>query len=72
MAMTVSTVSLWLAYSILVFTFPIMVKSLGEYIPFIIYAVICLLGFVFIKTKIKETKGKTLEEVESETLKTNR
>lgn len=69
MAIAISTIALWLAYSILVFTFPILAKSLGEYVPFILYAIICMAGLVFIKTKIKETKGKTLEEVEKETHK---
>jgi len=67
-AISVATVSLWLAYSILVFTFPIIIESLGEYVPFIIYAVICIAGFLFIKIKLIETKGKTLESVEMELL----
>jgi hypothetical protein len=29
-----------------------------------VYAVICLLGLVFVFMKVKETKGKTLEELE--------
>jgi sugar porter (SP) family MFS transporter len=68
-AISISTVALWLAYSILVFTFPILAEQLGEYVPFIAYAIICLLGFVFIKTKLTETKGKSLEEVEKQLLK---
>jgi len=67
-AISIATVSLWLAYSILVFTFPIIIESLGESVPFIIYAGICILGFLFIKTKLVETKGKTLENVEKELL----
>lgn len=68
-AISISTVALWIAYSILVFTFPILAETLGEYVPFIAYALICLLGFVFIKTKLTETKGKSLEEVEKQLLK---
>jgi len=67
-AISVATVSLWLAYSILVFTFPIIIERLGESVPFVIYAVICVFGFLFIKTKLVETKGKTLENVEKELL----
>ncbi|WP_114939048.1 sugar porter family MFS transporter [Mucilaginibacter endophyticus] len=63
-ASTVAIVSLWGAYFILVFTFPILAKVLGTYGPFYMYAGICFLGFVFVLKKVKETKGQTLEELE--------
>ena len=63
-ASTVAIVSLWLAYFVLVFTFPLLAKILGTYGPFYLYAGICFLGFIFIKSKVKETKGQTLEELE--------
>ncbi len=63
-ASSVAIVSLWGAYFILVFTFPILAKKLGTYGPFYLYSVICLLGFLFIRSKVKETKGQTLEELE--------
>lgn len=64
LASSVAIVSLWGAFFILVFTFPILVEVLGTYGPFYMYAVICLLGFFFVKNKVKETKGQTLEELE--------
>lgn len=64
MASSVAIVSLWAAYFILVFTFPPMAEKLGTYGPFYLYAGICLLGFLFVKSKVKETKGQTLEELE--------
>jgi SP family xylose:H+ symportor-like MFS transporter len=63
-ASSVAIVSLWGAYFILVFTFPILAKVLGTYGPFYLYAGICLAGFLFVKIKVKETKGQTLEELE--------
>lgn len=63
-ASSVAIVSLWGAYFILVFTFPILAKKLGTYGPFYLYAGICLLGFLFVLRKVKETKGQTLEELE--------
>jgi SP family xylose:H+ symportor-like MFS transporter len=63
-ASSVAIVSLWGAYFILVFTFPILAKVLGTYGPFYLYAGICLAGFLFVKAKVKETKGQTLEELE--------
>jgi MFS transporter, SP family, xylose:H+ symportor len=64
LASSVAVVSLWASYFILVFTFPILASKLGTYGPFYLYSGICLLGFLFIKSKVRETKGKTLEELE--------
>lgn len=63
-ASSVAIVSLWGAYFILVFTFPVLAKKLGAYGPFYLYAGICLLGFFFVLRKVRETKGQTLEELE--------
>jgi SP family xylose:H+ symportor-like MFS transporter len=65
LASSVAILSLWGAYFILVFTFPVLAKYLGTFGPFYLYAVICLIGFLFIKRKVKETKGQTLEELEN-------
>ena len=62
-AISVAVISLWAAYFILVYTFPILFDKLKDK-SFYIYAVICALGFLFILFKVKETKGKTLEELE--------
>ena len=62
-ATTIAVLSLWAAYFILTFTFPVLYSKLQEK-TFYVYAVICLIGFVFVYKKIKETKGKTLEELE--------
>lgn len=64
-ATSVAVIALWLAYAILTFTFPIMAKNMGTYTPFYIYAAVCLAGFFFVKYKVKETKGKALEEMDS-------
>ena len=62
-AITIAVVSLWLAYFILVFTFPPLFERLKEH-TFYIYAGICAVGFLFVLLRIKETKGKNLEDVE--------
>jgi sugar porter (SP) family MFS transporter len=64
-ASSVAIIALWAAYFILTFTFPILAKKLGTYGPFYLYAVICLLGFLFIRKRVNETKGQTLEELET-------
>lgn len=65
-ASSVAIVSLWIAYFILVFTFPILAEIMGTYGPFYLYAGICFLGFLFVKSKVKETKGRTLEQLETD------
>ncbi|SHN25664.1 sugar porter family MFS transporter [Chitinophaga sp. CF418] len=62
-ATSFAVLCLWAAYFILVFTFPILFDRLKDS-TFYIYAGICLLGFVFIWKNVRETKGKTLEELE--------
>lgn len=60
---SIAVIGLWVAYFILVFTFPVLFDHLGDK-TFYIYAVVCLIGFLFILFKVKETKGKTLEELD--------
>ncbi len=68
-AMSVAVMSLWIACFVLTFTFPTLNKSFGPAFTFWLYAVICVAGFVFIKLRLPETKGKTLEEIEKELVK---
>lgn len=69
MAMAVSTFSLWAACFILTYTFPILNNTFGAYGTFWLYGIICLLGFLFVKAFLPETKGKSLEEIEEELTK---
>ncbi len=68
-AMALATFALWVACFILTYTFPLLNQSLGAAGTFWLYAGICLAGFVFILTKLPETKGKSLEEIEHELTK---
>ena len=65
-AMAVAVSALWTACFILTYTFPILKKRLGAAGTFWLYAGICVVGFTFIKLKLPETKGKSLEEIERE------
>jgi sugar porter (SP) family MFS transporter len=65
-AMAVAVSSLWIACFLLTYTFPILNKRLGSAGTFWLYGAICVAGFVFIKFKLPETKGKSLEEIERE------
>lgn len=64
-ATSVAVISLWLAYALLVFTFPILARQMGAFTPFYIYAGICIIGFWFVWRKVRETKGKSLEDLEN-------
>jgi sugar porter (SP) family MFS transporter len=64
-AMSISVAALWIANFLLAQTFPPMVERLGLARCFWIYAAICFAGFLFLVRRLPETKGKTLEELES-------
>jgi MFS transporter, SP family, arabinose:H+ symporter len=65
-ALSVATFSLWAACFVLTYTFPGLNKELGASGTFWLYGMICVLGFWFIKRRLPETKGKSLEEIELE------
>ncbi len=65
-AMAVAVAALWGACFVLTYTFPLLNSALGAHGTFWLYSAICLLGFVFIKLRLPETKGRTLEQLEKE------
>lgn len=65
-AMSISTLALWVACFALTYTFPILNSQLGASGSFLLYGIICALGFLFIHSKVPETKGRSLEELEKE------
>lgn len=65
LALSVATLALWLADFAVTLTFPVMSKQLGTASTMFIYAGFCVLAFVYMLFKVKETRGKSLEEVES-------
>ncbi|HZI31866.1 MAG TPA: sugar porter family MFS transporter [Candidatus Binatia bacterium] len=65
-AMAVAVSSLWIACFLLTYTFPMLNANLGSAGTFWLYAGICVAGFLFIKFKLPETKGKSLEQIERE------
>jgi len=63
-AVAVATSSLWAACFILTYTFPLLNKRLGPAGIFWLYAAVCAAGFLFIRKRLPETKGQTLEVIE--------
>ena len=70
-AMATCTFALWVGCCTLTFSFPSMNAALGSSGTFWIYATICLLAFLFLWKNCPETKGKSLEELEKELVKTH-
>jgi sugar porter (SP) family MFS transporter len=66
-AMALATTMLWVASSVLVVTFPYLNRGLDAHGTFWLYSGICLAGFLFIRARLPETKGKSLEEIERDT-----
>lgn len=54
----------WIGSFLVGLLFPIMTASMSQEAVFAIFGVICLLGVVFIRTRVPETRGHTLEEIE--------
>ena len=65
-AMAVSVAALWFGCFTLTYTFPLLNSALGASGTFWLYAGICAAGFVFIRARLPETKGRTLEQIEKE------
>ncbi|MBC7788873.1 MAG: MFS transporter, partial [Anaerolineae bacterium] len=63
-AVAVAVGALWLASFALTYTFPLMNARLGSSGVFYLYALVCAVGFLFVLRYLRETKGRTLEELE--------
>src|ERR1022692_656545 len=64
-AMSVAVTALWIACFILTYTFPTLNATLGTAGVFWTYAGICLAGLLFLYLRLPETRGKSLEEIET-------
>jgi len=64
LALSIATLSLWLADFIVTYSFPYMTAQLGTSLTMYIYAACCAIAFIFFYFRLPETKGKTLEEIE--------
>jgi len=63
-AMSIATLSLWLANTIVCYSFPVLDKALGPASIFCIYAAMISPVFLFVWKFMPETKGRSLEELE--------
>jgi SP family sugar porter-like MFS transporter len=65
-AVSVAVFFLWTGCLTLTYTFPFLNENLGTALTYWLYALICIVGFIVMKAKLPETKGKSLEEIERE------
>jgi sugar porter (SP) family MFS transporter len=63
-AMSIATLSLWLACILVTSTFLSLVEAFGSTGAFWLYAAMSVLNFLFIWRVMPETKGRSLEEIE--------
>ncbi len=68
-AVSVAVIALWAACFALTYTFPLLNRNLGPAGTFWIYAAICVAGFLFVRARLPETRGKTLEAIELELIR---
>jgi sugar porter (SP) family MFS transporter len=65
-AMGVAIFLHWIANFVVSQTFPSLLAALGPGIPFLGYAVIGVLAFIFVSAFVTETKGRSLEQIETD------
>jgi len=68
-AMAIATVILWVSDFAVTLSFPVIADRLNESTAFWLYAAMCAVDFVFMLAFLPETKGKTLEEIETRWLR---
>lgn len=54
----------WIGSWLVGLLFPIMTGAMSQAAVFAIFGVICMLGVLFVLTRVPETRGRTLEEIE--------
>jgi sugar porter (SP) family MFS transporter len=64
-AMSIATVFLWCGTLLVTLTFLSLVRVLTAPGAFLLYAVVCIAAILFVKVAVPETKGHSLEEIES-------
>lgn len=63
-ALGVAAAAQWIANFLITVSFPPLLDRFGASIPYLIYAIFAFLSFIFVLTKIPETKGVELEDMQ--------
>jgi MFS transporter, SP family, arabinose:H+ symporter len=64
-ALSIATFALWCADFAITYTFPIMTRQFGTSATLLCYATVCAIAFVYMLFNVKETHGRSLEEIET-------
>jgi SP family sugar porter-like MFS transporter len=65
-AMAVATFALWTGNALLAYSFPLINDRIHASGSFWMFALICVAGFFFIRSRLIETRGKSLEMIEKD------
>lgn len=65
-ALALATLALWITNFFTTASFPVMKDAWGLPATFLVHAGLCLVYFLFVRVRIPETKGKSLEEIEKQ------
>ena len=63
-AVAVSAAVNWGAAFIVSVSFLSLIDAIGEVATFLLFAVMCVIAFAWIRAKVPETKGKSLEQIQ--------
>lgn len=63
LCIAICALTFWICDIIVTYTLPVMLKSMGLGGVFGLYAVVCLIAWVFVFLKVPETKGMPLEVI---------
>lgn len=63
LCIAICALTFWIGDIIVTYTLPVMLKSIGLAGVFGLYAVVCLISWVFVFVKVPETKGMPLEVI---------
>lgn len=63
LCITICALTFWVADIIVTYTIPVMLKAIGLGGVFGIFAVVCSISWIFVFTKVPETKGMPLEVI---------
>jgi len=69
-ALALATLALWITNFFTTASFPIMKQHWGLPLTFGLHALLCFVYFLFVRLRMTETKGKSLEEIERELTRT--
>lgn len=64
--MGIASFALWASYLLSTLTFPILLSISGKAGPFLVYAVIGAMAWLFVFKIVPETKGRSLEEIQAQ------